>query len=207
MMFNFKLLKKTLSSQMGAIFGLDARVALAIFAVLSVVAGASAVLSVQSIRAKSLANEMSAFGTAIEGLHHDLKTDIFSALITPSDQGAFQALYDNIVLEETLMRGRWLGPYVNVNSNTHPHFGERIIAKRGENIKEECSLDNNCFLWLIYSKVTLEATKEANLLLDGRNEENAQTNGRLQWEDALNPRQLSVGYRVSATLNSGEELY
>jgi|GEM_PF-1228358 len=203
----FNTIRMTLKSQKGAIFGLDARVALAIFAVLSVVAGASAVLSVQSIRAKSLANEMSAFGTAIEGMHHDLKTDIFSALINPSDQGAFQALYDNIVLEETRMRGRWLGPYVNVNSNTHTHFGERILAKRGAQLSEECGLDNSCFLWLIYAQVTQEATKEANLLLDGRDEKSPDTTGRLQWLDSGNPRQLEVGYRVSATLNSGDQLY
>lgn len=196
-----------LSNQRGAIFGLDARVALAIFSVLSVVAGVTSVLSVQSIRAKSLAQEMDAFGTAIESMQHDLKTDIFTALITPSEESAFRALYDNIVLEETQMRPRWLGPYINVTSNVHPKFGERIVSKRSEYLTEDCNYDGNCFLWLIYEEVPKESAEEANTLLDGAHEKSPESEGRVQWRATDVRNRYLVGYRVSTTLNSGDLIY
>jgi hypothetical protein len=170
------------TSQRGALFGLDARIAMAVFAVLTLVAGAAVLGNLDSSRAKSLAAEVADVGRAVEGIHADLKTDIFLALDEPSEKNAFVALYDNLVVtERNNLRGRWLGPYVNFTSAQHPRYGEMVIQKHPADHTLDCNPDELCYLWLVFSNVKLDILEEVNEIVDGRESGPTDRSGRLQW--------------------------
>lgn len=174
----------TLISQRGALFGLDARIALAIFSILSVVAGAALVVSMDSTRAKSLASELVENGQALESYHHDLKTDIFLTLTTPSGKNAFQSLFDNnVISEDNNLRARWNGPYVKVTSTLNPRYGDMLLEKHGADHTQNCTTEDICYLYIVYSQVKPNIIREANSLLDGDAETKPETSGRLQWTD------------------------
>lgn len=169
-------------NQRGAMFGLDARIALAIFSILSIVAGAAVVINLDETNARALASELVDTTKAIEMMHQDLKTDVFQALVRPSEKNAFQALFDNaVVLEEGGLRGRWNGPYIRFTSTLHPKYGEMLLQKRKENHTQPCDEDDICYLWLVYGEVKPSIIRALNDELDGKNEQNKPTSGRVQW--------------------------
>ena len=186
-------------SQQGAMFGLDARIALAIFGILSIVAGTALVLSLNSIRAKSLATELTETGRAVESLIGDLGTDIFPSLEQPSEKNAFTALFDGSVIKETdNLRSKWLGPYIKYTSSRHPRYGDMLLQPHALKHTENCSPDGDCYLWLVYSNVPHDISQELNTLLDSEHETDAATTGRLQW---TNDQSADVLYfRASKTL-------
>lgn len=195
----------SLSSQHGALFGLDARIALAIFSIISVVAGTAMVLSVDSVRAKSLSQELTETTRAIESFHNDLQTDIYQALEKPTDKNAFQALYDaNVITESNNLRSRWHGPYIKFTSTVHPNYGEMLMQKRAPNHLDTCDGENMCYLWLVYSRIPQGVVTELNEILDGAKEDNPSQNGRIQWTTSGN--QTALFYRSARALSfsSGE---
>ncbi len=175
-------LRTLAASQSGAIFGLDARIALAIFGVISVVAGVAIVVNMDSVRGKSLAQELNETGQAVESLVTDLNTDLFPALTQPSEKNAFTALFDNSVLtEEGNLRSRWLGPYIKFTSTEHPRYSTMVLQPRQADHTVLCSPGSDCYLWIVYSNVKLNIAEEANNIIDNPNEQNPSANGRLQW--------------------------
>lgn len=186
------------TSQSGALFGLDARIALAIFSLISVVAGATMVLSLDTIRAKSLAAELADTGRAVEAFHADIKDDIYQVLITPSARNAFAALYDNSVISEEF-RARWNGPYIKFASNQNPRYGIMALPKRGEVFNSECSSESMCYLWLAYNAVKPSIATETNEILDGKLEESGNHQGRLQWSDPAEGL-VTLGFQASKAL-------
>jgi hypothetical protein len=190
------------ANQRGAMFGLDARIALAIFSLLAVVAGASMVANMAENRAKGLVAELAETAKAVDGFHADLKDDIYMVLLEPSEARAFQALYDDAVIrEDENHRARWNGPYIRAASNRHAEFGEISIQKRQSLHTERCDAFEGglCFLWLVYSSVPPNVVAEANRLMDGVGEQNAQTAGRVQWSQEEDTRQI-LYYRLSKAL-------
>jgi len=186
------------TNQSGALFGLDARIALAIFSLISVVAGATMVLSLDTIRAKSLAAELADTGRAIEAFHADVKSDIYQVLITPSARNAFAALYDNSVISEAF-RTRWNGPYIKFASNQNPRYGTMALLKRSAVMSAECSIESVCYLWLAYNAVKPGIATETNEILDGKTEESPNYNGRLQWTDPTEGL-VTLGFQASKAL-------
>jgi hypothetical protein len=186
------------ASQSGALFGLDARIALAIFSLISVVAGATMVLSLDTIRAKSLAAELADTGRAVEAFHNDVKMDIYQVLITPSARNAFAALYDHTVISEEF-RARWNGPYIKFASNQNPRYGTMALPKRGAVFSAECSSESICYLWIAYNAVKPGIATETNEILDGKTEESPNHHGRLQWTDP-NEGLVTLGFQASKAL-------
>lgn len=189
-----------LPNQRGAMFGLDARISLAIFAILSVVAGSYAVLSLNDINAKSLAQELRETGEAIEAIHNDLESDIYSHLMEESDSNAYISLYDKSVLEDGPARARWLGPYIKATSPTHAKFGEVSIQRRLKEHGGVCFAENECYLWLVYSKVPLKTAEHLNKIFDGNNEGIENASGIIQW-DTLTDSLVTLWYRASIALS------
>ena len=188
------------NSQLGALFGLDARIALAVFSLLAVVAGAAMVMNVNESRAKGLVAELVDTGKAIEQFHADVKEDIFMVLEEPTEARAFQALYDNTVITEAdNRRGRWNGPYLRAASNLSATYGEMSIRKRSGNHQQDCDSETLCFLWLVYSEVPPDVVREANELIDGTGEAAADVSGRIQWSQQED-RKLVLYYRISKAL-------
>ena len=189
-----------LNRQSGALFGLDARIAMAVFAVLTLVGGYTVVNNMDSSRAKSLSHELGEVGRAVEGIHNDLKTDIFKALDEPTDKNAFAALFDNMVVTERgNLRSKWLGPYISFTSTTHARYGEMAIQKHASNHTKDCNPDELCYLWLVYSNVKPNIITEVNEIMDGEKESNPDQSGRIQWTADRNAGILF--YRVAKALS------
>lgn len=169
-------------SQRGAMFGLDARIALAIFGILSIVVGAAVVINLDEANAKALASELTDTTRAIEAIHQDLKTDIFLTLTKPSDREAFKALFNNEgITEEGNLRNRWNGPYIRFTSTLHPRYGEMTLQKRKEDHTLPCDDEDLCYLWLVYGEVKPAVLFALNDELDGKEEGKKATTGRVQW--------------------------
>jgi hypothetical protein len=188
------------SAQCGALFGLDARIALMVFSVLAIVAGAAMVLNLNESRAKGLAAELVDTVKALENIHHDLQTDLFLSLSEPSEARAFQALHDNSVVREAdNLRGRWNGPYIRAASNRHPTYGTMSLQKRGPDHSKACDTETLCFLWLVYDAVPLQIGHEVNEIIDGRSEPNAESSGRVQWSQQEDGK-LMLYFRATKAL-------
>ena len=196
---------RQLHAQTGAMFGLDARIALAIFAIIAVIAGVAVVMSVDSTRAKSLATELTETGHAIELYHNDLKEDIFATLDVPSTANAFEALYDDsVITDQGGLRSRWNGPYIKYTSNDNPHYGNMFIEKHAADHTQACDPQEICYLYLIYSRVKPGIVDEVNTLLDGKYEQHPDTMGRVQWSQDNDAYRI-LYYRVSRALTSQME--
>lgn len=179
-----KLISKVfLGNQQGAMFGLDARISLLIFATLSVVTGALITTNLTKIRANAMADELSRFTAAVEGIHQDIKMDLHTALITPSDEGAVEALFNPDVLQAGRTRARWLGPYIKYENTIHPKYGQMALTKMQEDHSVKCSPKQMCFLWLTFDNADLAMTEELNSIFDGDIEEYSMDEGRIQWEE------------------------
>lgn len=196
-------LSRLFADQRGALFGLDARIALAIFGILSVVAGVSIVTSVDGTRGQVLAGELADTAQALESFHHDLKTDIFLTLSTPTEKGAFQALYDNsVIMESDNLKARWNGPYIKSSSNIHPRYGAITLTKAGPTHTSPCTPTEVCYLYVVYSNVKTDIARKANEILDGSDEADAQNQGRLQWSRGDQGTDERLYYRAIRALSS-----
>jgi type II secretory pathway pseudopilin PulG len=194
------------TSQSGALFGLDARIALAIFSILSVVAGVAVVMNIDSTRAQVLATELADTGKALEAYHNDVKTDIFLSLSTPSGKNAFQALYDNAVVSDSQgdgpnLRARWNGPYIKFTTNRNARYGEMYLTKAGPDHAMPCNPEELCYVYLVYSSVKDGITTDANKVLDGENEKKPEREGRLQWSSGDQPGYTALYYRAHRALS------
>ncbi len=191
-----------LNDQRGALFGLDARIALAIFGILSVVAGVSIVTSIDGTRGQVLADELAQTSQALESFHHDLKTDIFLTLTTPTEKAAFQSLYDNsVIMESDNLKARWNGPYVKSSSNIHPRYGAITLTKAGPVHTSPCTPTEICYLYVVYSNVKADIATKANEVLDGTEENDAPNEGRLQWSRGDEGTNQRLYYRAIRALS------
>ena len=113
---------KTLRSQRGAMFGLDARIALAIFAGLSVIAGMAVFGTIRQTDVTSLVSEFDNIGKGYINYAFDTGVDINPGATTGL---GFAALYEDTPVS-TL---GWNGPYITRATKQHPRFGQYDIIQ------------------------------------------------------------------------------
>ena len=195
-------LRTYISSQRGAMFGVDARIALAIFGALSIIAGAYTAMSMHTVRAQSLSQEMEGIAQAIEAIQYDTKEDLFNILLNPTDSNAFIALYDRDALADGRPKGRWLGPYITASSPIHPRYGFSAISKRGPNINQDCYAEEICYLWMTYDNVALNIVQELNKIFDGEQEQLGDATGRVQWKEGQNEAYAYLWFRASKAFSA-----
>lgn len=195
-----------IASQRGAMFGLDARIALAIFGIIAVIAGMAVVVNRDTTNAKALATELTETGQAIEVMHTDIKEDVFEALLVPSAKNAFQALFDNDVLTENdNIRAHWNGPYIKFTSTLNPKYGDMTIEKHAGDHTQPCVQTSTCYLFITYSSVKPSIIAEVNLALDG-DEQNPSTDGRVQWtNDQKDTSKLYFRAARALSLTAGDQ--
>jgi len=110
-----------ISNKKAAMFGLDARIALAIFAALSVITGAALYKAIRHARIVAFATEITEMAKAIE----QYTLDTGSGLPVSLANAQFKEIYE---LTSSSARG-WKGPYFNFN----PHSGEGTYYARHKN--------------------------------------------------------------------------
>lgn len=129
--------------QSGAMFGLDARIALAIFGLLSVVAGVAAINVLGSAGVTALVTELNNMKKGYQEFH----------LATGDHTTRFMDLIDN-----TSDIVGWNGPYVDLLSDKSRQYGTYALVEGRQDVPGvppiECSQGGGiCSIWLKLSKV------------------------------------------------------
>lgn len=125
-----------MTNQTGAMFGLDARIALAIFGVLSVVAGVSSINVLSGAGVTALATELNNMKKAYQEFH----------LATGEHTTRFMDLIDNS--REII---GWNGPYIDLLSDKSRTYGVYSLAEGRQDVNGvppvECT-GGICAIWI-----------------------------------------------------------
>lgn len=167
---------KAFKSQRGAMFGLDARVALAIFGGLSAIAGTAVFSAVRDTRVTGVLTEFDNISKGYINFVFDTGVDVTQdANVTPGADGGtgtagFKNLYRNA--NNTL---NWNGPYVTIATNLHP-AGYGQFALRDGRIDGTWTVPPGTNpagsiggKWLTLSAVPCEIAGDLKRKIDGQN--------------------------------------
>lgn len=144
-------------SKRGAMFGLDARIALAIFAALGLLTGAALFAAIKQSRATTLIGEFESLAQGYTQLILDVKRDAWIAqmLGNPGWEG-------------------WNGPYTRLESSvTHPLYptGVMSIDRYGDadwnNGAPVAATLTNCWNWVRLGGQNVEILRVADKITDG----------------------------------------
>ena len=149
---------KGIRSQRGALFGLDARLALAIFAGLSVVAGITLFDTIRQTDATALTSEFDTMAKATTNFFFD----------TNSAPGEFSELYED---GSPAIAG-WNGPYITRSSDSHPKFGTYIVGRADYDDTDTApatvtTSSSGDSLWLKLTNVSCEVVLKIDQQVDG----------------------------------------
>jgi hypothetical protein len=154
-------MKRNLQAQRGAMFGLDARIALAIFAILAVVAGVTAINVIGQAGVTALVTELKNIQKAYQEFH----------LATGDDTTRFMDLIDN----QSEIPG-WNGPYLDMLSDKSRMYGVYSMVEGRQDVPGvppvECT-GGICGIWLKLTQVKDSVATEADQAMDGEKGANA----------------------------------
>tara|TARA_Y100001960_G_C14778381_1_gene884822 strand:+ start:5373 stop:5981 length:609 start_codon:yes stop_codon:yes gene_type:complete len=193
-----------------AMFGLDARIALAIFGALSVISGAALYSAIQDARVTSIIAELNEYGKAYEQFLLDTGTE---PAMTPFHMHAKE------LVEST--KAGWQGPYFDYTAVPNDIVVTVSNSLLGGNISlvyekladktwnsdnnwdvEHCagSTGEDCYMWVRFefSDKYLETVKQLDLKIDGtagRNE------GNFRYIHFTTPKAVSIFYKYSVAMN------
>lgn len=148
-----------LSSQRGAMFGLDARIALAIFGGLSVVAGTAVFGALRETGVTALVSEMSNLSKGYTefvlntGIHP--RDGTFADLITDPGAGVAPG---------------WDGPYTTLVDDQHLSYGTYDIhygTLADNNVPAACGASGVCYSWLELDGVPTATLIDVDVAIDG----------------------------------------
>lgn len=179
-----------LTSQSGALFGLDARIALAVFGLLAIIVGVVSFGRVEIARKASVIAELEAFENALN--HYQADMNVFLPFTTNKPAGDDLSAADTDLealwsreLVKIGFHPSWNGPYLQRESRKHPTYGTYgLVYAPPLERTSTCTEDTPCFLWLSLSQVPADIWKTINSYFDeahGREREaNPTTTGRVQ---------------------------
>jgi hypothetical protein len=152
---------KVISLKKAAMFGLDARIALAIFGALSVISGAALYSAIQNAKMVSLYNEFKETTKAWEQYYLDVGSTI------TLDVTGYYRLTDLINKPSGVVN--WNGPYLSneiifsgLKSNIDKDLRYDLLIMNSENWSSTssptlCKISESCYLWLrIATNTTIE---------------------------------------------------
>jgi hypothetical protein len=153
----------------GAMFGLDARIALAIFGALSVISGAALYSAIQESRVVALITELNEVSKAVE--QYVLDTGIEPALSAD----------DNLRMHELITSSEegWQGPYLsyepsNLHNLDHPIYnhwgiikGKKFGYSDGDVSNNEACDANICDIYVYVNGVPFDLAKAVDERVDG----------------------------------------
>lgn len=197
MMFSLK--------QRGGIFGLDARVALIIFTVLTLVTGYTGIKAYSQLKAQGFAGELRAISKGMSQMEIDLGRRARSALsvcIMPDCQyDTYNILFNNTAIAGAY-RSRWHGPYITPHSVPHPQYGMATVDYSREDLSS-CTDGSTCYAWLTWSGVKLNeaALKNVNDMVDSAGEVTPDSIGLFRWADNGDGT-FAVYYRMGKSISN-----
>tara|TARA_Y100001960_G_scaffold333476_1_gene438818 strand:- start:1242 stop:1838 length:597 start_codon:yes stop_codon:yes gene_type:complete len=149
-----------------AMFGLDARIALAIFGALSVISGAALYSAIAKANATSLVQELREVGKAWEQYYLDTGQQL-SFDSTDSSNGQFHRARVIDLVEDPGVKG-WNGPYLSysvVSNDKLEHYKYNFVYMFAFNNKNDwgsaesynngyCAAGDECSIWVYITNLT-----------------------------------------------------
>ena len=146
-------------------FGLDARIALAIFGALSVISGAALYSAIQQSKVVAIVTELSELGKAWESFYLDTGVNL-SQEETDNSLDNFYMLDTSELVDGSSING-WKGPYLAYEANDfylyHPqykniHMGLLTDENTWGDDKEwkdgKCTAGKSCFVWSYFNGIS-----------------------------------------------------
>lgn len=182
----------------GAMFGLDARIALAIFGALSVISGAALYSAIENSKTTALVNQISEINNAYEQYLLDTGSHV-----RPTSVGAnsYTVKAGDLVLNPGDVQG-WSGPYIGLEINPADIGSKRNLLykdylvtfhriKKGISFGEsvtipsvsgsECLVGDECELWLSIKGIDKQLASQIDIMIDGSADLDA---GNLRYVDS-----------------------
>ena len=178
----------------GAMFGLDARIALAIFGALSVISGAALYNAIQEARAVSILTEMKEVGKAWEQFYLDTGTE-FVPYDTDNTKANYHLAKISSLTTDYSIKG-WKGPYLSYDGTDeyrlkHPSYAYVYNMRMSTNDAWKnwstayCSTGKACSIWVAFNGIESESTvKRIDEIVDGSISD---VTGSVRWRDTTNP--------------------
>ncbi len=212
-----KALTKLFLSQKGAMFGMDGRISLVIFASLSVIAGASIIFNRIDAQATVLHGELKALHEAIKVMQSDFENDLYASLdsLAARHQNAVDVLFDDTELS-AVYQNDWHGPYIdefiqpgarlyrsqnNVVGVTFTNIMKHANGT-GVNNAVVCSNAAPCYYWVRISNLPERLLEILNEKIDGTAETTPEDEGRLQWNDSGTAGVVNLWYLTERALDN-----
>ncbi|MEC9291352.1 MAG: hypothetical protein VX730_03020 [Pseudomonadota bacterium] len=149
-MFSFKKFK----NQKGAMFGLDARVALAIFGGLSVIAGAAVISSITETNVTALTTEFDNISKGYINQVFDTGVDTVTFNDLLADSGAVS----------------WNGPYLTIANDNQVRFGTYSLGEGPDAAAANptgAACVGICYVWLELTQVPTPIAERIDSQIDG----------------------------------------
>lgn len=170
-----KLIQKPFS-QRGAMFGMDARIALAIFGAVAVIAGYIGISKLVTAKEAALVKELNAISQATQQAQTDVGTFYLFALDgfddasapydVPDAANAFMSLADSTNIDAKF-RPRWNGPYLDITTNDHRTYGSwKLVARQEDDVTATCDFDTTCSMWIQLDGVPGDMFTAVNRYID-----------------------------------------
>lgn len=195
---------RNMMSQRGAMFGLDARMALAIFGTIAVVSGYMGISKLTTANRAAFIKEVLAYEDAIQQIQTDVGVFYQFAIAASNGVTDFNAIEFNTNIAAQY-RPRWNGPYIEGIRQDHPQYGSFTLTYRQENGTTVCNISNNCYVWLFLTNVPAEVWAELNKYIDENNgtapEGTPISEGRVRADGATATRELR--FRTKAMRRAG----
>tara|TARA_Y100001960_G_C14719907_1_gene851814 strand:- start:1062 stop:1655 length:594 start_codon:yes stop_codon:yes gene_type:complete len=163
----------------GAMFGLDARIALAIFGALSVISGAALFSAIQDSKVTALLTDMTELAKAYEQYYLD--TGQHTPKINAIDMNAAYLVDDTLAVPYG-----WKGPYIGYESSDHtPYFSNKVaMLRNGDKIfftqakgsvwsapvslvAGQCSTAQDCYVYVRLDNQDSSIIKLVDMKVDG----------------------------------------
>jgi hypothetical protein len=180
-----------ISLKKGAMFGLDARIALAIFGALSIISGAALYSAIEQAKATSTIAEAKELMKSFEQYYLD--TGSILPLVSPLvNSGGYVADHAYLVIDKSV--SGWKGPYTpleyGLNNLEHPtgsgfslFYLKGNVNWTGFTSSAKCDISNPCYAWVaiydangIYSE---SIKKKIDEMVDGSDGANK---GNFRWD-------------------------
>lgn len=193
--------------QKGIIFGLDARIAVAIIAILSIVSGAEVYGYIQQTKLKLLQNNLEEFAKAVEQFSIDTGEDM--RMVSSTESYAIDLIKDPGVING------WSGPYIKAeesggdnniymsNSNYYVYRCNDTFGNQFNSIGcPVCTTQDNCHYWVKTVNGGFDMANVAKLdeFIDGSDGYDS-GRFRVQWAEATSSDDLRAFYYIKPVIS------
>ncbi len=159
-----------LINQRGALFGFDARMALMIFGVMSLVVGFYSIGRIKIAKNAALIKELETLDSALQHYQSDMGVFFLFTYNTEEEENtqthkSLNVLWDKSKLREGF-KPLWNGPYTHRNTRHHRTFGSFSVSFAQANLEDICTTTSDCYAWITLTKVPVKVWQEVNSYVD-----------------------------------------